>query len=338
MESEVKAERIPFAGLPPGNADFSGNAETRSRPWMAQSAARTWTWSQTCAFGRKARMAPNPTATSLGRWPMSPCHAAPVIGVDGAGYVHVSGGSIARYDHETGTWTPLGVRRGRWHFVIDHERPRNRRRCFMGICLDSENALQLAWKVNALGPMPNLADGSRVMYTALRDGETTWHKADSTPIADLPLTIENASVVAEDLQDPELAVYGIGVTLEGQPVINFRYTRGHTPEGKDKGWVVKWTGEGWVRVALPRAVVIPTLLMSHREGALFTHGPGGNTVYLSEDAGESWQTLTIPYERGYADYHSFDYRCFAETGEARLAAFFADKGAIEVWTVRRATE
>ena len=85
-------------------------------------------------------------------------------------------------------------------------------------------------------------------------------------------------------------------------------------------------------------MVIPTLLMADGGGTLFTHGPGGYVVYLSEDGGETWEVTQIPYDREYADYHSFDYRHFVETGEARLAAFFGDEGAIEVWTVRRVEE
>ena len=269
----------------------------------------------------------------------------PEFARDRKGYLYVTsrqgtknpsflGGCIARYDHMTRTWTPLGVEMDRWNFIIWHPKDQWYQQWYMRVHFDRANNLHLAWKVNAIGPTPNFGDGSHLMYACLPEGETTWRTVEDAPIAGLPLTTDNASVIATDLENPELVPYGLGVQSDGKPVVNFRYVRGNTPEGRDKGWLSRWTGTRWQRVFFPREVVIPTLLMSDNRGGLFTHSPGGNTGYLSRDSGATWDVITIPYERGYAGYHSLDYQHFIETGEPRIAAFFADDGAIEVWTLR----
>jgi len=247
------------------------------------------------------------------------------------------GGSIARYDHTTRTWESLGADVDRWNYVVWFEKPAGEARCYQKwdtqLHFDQANTLHLAWKVNAFGPKRQHNSGSHLMVAKLPDGATHWQTVEGKPIAALPLTIENASVVATDLERPELVVYGLGATSAGNPVVNYRYSLGDTPGGGDKGWVVKWTGSEWRRCSFPLDVVIPTHLMSDNRGGLFTHGPGGNTAYISRDDGDTWTMVSIPYDRGGSFGHSFDHEYFIATGKPRWAAFFDKAGAVEVWTL-----
>lgn len=272
----------------------------------------------------------------------------PEFARDNKGYLYVSsrqgtknpghlGGSIARYDHTNGTWTSLGTDVGQWTYVLWFEKPPAEVRCYQKWCtrmhFDRANTLHLAWKVNAVGPGRNYNTGTHVMYAALPEGKSTWRKADGRVIPALPLTIDNASVIATDFETPELFVYGVGASADGTPIVNFRYSLGHPPGGGDKGWIVTWTGSEWQRCRFPREIVIPTFIMSDNRDRLFTHSPGGNVGYLSRDNGGSWEMVTIPYDRGRAVGQSFDYQHFVRSGNPRIAAFFDKEGVIEVWTI-----
>ncbi|MBT3380605.1 MAG: hypothetical protein HN742_39725 [Lentisphaerae bacterium] len=247
------------------------------------------------------------------------------------------GASVARYDHTAGTWQSLGTDIDRWNYLIWFQKGPNEVRCYQKwdaqLHFDYANTLHLAWKVSAIGPKRNYNTGTHIMAARLPDGASQWETVDRKPILDLPLTIKNASVVATDFKRPELILYGLGATTDGSPVVNYRYSLGDTPGGGDKGWIVKWTGKDWKRLRFPREIVIPTYLMSDNKGKLFTYGPGGSLAYLSRDDGESWEVVTMPYDRGPAFSHSFDRQHFIATGNPRLAVFFDKAGVIEVWTI-----
>ena len=272
----------------------------------------------------------------------------PELARDNKGYLYLSsrqgtknpghlGGCIAKYDHSTGTWTSLGTAVGQWNYVLWFEKKPDEVRCYQKWCtkmhFDRANTLHVGWKVNGLGPGRNFGTGTHIMYAALPDGESRWRTVEGETIPSLPLTIDNASIVATDFDQPELIVYGVGSSTDGKPILNFRYSLGHPPGGGDKGRVVRWTGSRWQRCRFPREIVIPTTIMSDNRDGLFTHGPGGNTGYFSRDNGESWETVSIPYDRGRAVGQSFDPQSFIQTGNPRVAAFFDKAGVIEIWTI-----
>ena len=396
---------MEITGLTQNTAGFFGNAHSKLTTYNGAIYCAYLDSDLAVRIRRKGSDDVESDATVFGPVARDPWHMAPVIGIDGNGYIHITGGmhdsrewqyfisaqperidefvkqergsprcppgwlitypefardnkgmlylssrqgtknpghlggSIARYDHTTGTWESLGADIDRWNYLIWFQKNPDEQRCYQKwqtrMHFDKENTLHVAWKVNGLGPKRSHNSGTHIMIAKLPDGASQWQTVEGNTIASLPLTIENASVVAMDTERPELVLHGLGALADGSPIVNFRYSLGDTPGGGDKGWIVKWTGSEseWRRCQFPRGIVIPTYMMSDNKGRLFTHSPGGNLGYLSRDDGETWDMVPIPYERGRSYGHSLDRQHFIATGNPRLAAFFDKGGAIEVWTI-----
>ena len=258
------------------------------------------------------------------------------------------GGAIARYDHETKSWTALGGElthptrsRRKLTYALWFEPSKDEPTCYQKwntwIQFDADNTLHVAWKVNAIGPGRNWNTGTHIMYARRKEGALQWETLDNQPVPEELLTIHNATVVETDLKTPELCLNGIAVGTDGKPILSITYTKNNNPPNRDRGGrPVKWDGASWERVPFPEGFSPRAYyrLMSDNRGGIFAMGSAVSVGYYSKDNGATWETITIPYTREGASLVDFDFQHFRETGNPRISVFFEKAGVIEVWTIR----
>lgn len=204
-----------------------------------------------------------------------------------------------------------------WYVKIGHR-----------IHVDNSGRMHLmAGLINKFIPKPyGYESNTHIIYAYSDDKGVTWKKVTGEAIAGLPLTVDNASVVLERMNQND--IYGgeseLGAFAPDRPVISYKLSSDESVHN------LMWNGSQWVEIYPPNRT---NMLVSARDG--FSAWCDGNSIHYTSD-GVNWQQGTgqLPGGLNMTPCAGVDREHFNETREFRYQAKYGwSKSAIV--TVKR---
>jgi hypothetical protein len=168
---------------------------------------------------------------------------------------------------------------------------------------------------------------THIIYAYSDDLGNTWHKINGDEILSLPLTVNNASIVIERMDQND--IYGadceLGAFDSNRPIVTFRLSSDNSNHS------VMYNGGSWVALRPPRS----TNLMVCRPNG---YAAWYNGVYIDyTNDGQNWNTIVgeTQFPGGiYPDQGGFfDREYFKQTGNIRYHAKFNNYTVSKIFTI-----
>lgn len=165
---------------------------------------------------------------------------------------------------------------------------------------------------------------THILYAYSENRGKSFHRIDGTPINELPLTIENATIVVDRSTEADIwtgtNTLQLGAFAPGQPVISY-YIDGI-------GYIKKWNGTDWVEISVPN-VADGIYTRGNGEGVVFRPYFG---LYATADGGESFEP--IPHGVDYnAGSPKVDLNHYIQTGDFRWQAVHNETSEVRIYSM-----
>ncbi|WP_298545588.1 BNR-4 repeat-containing protein [uncultured Aquimarina sp.] len=247
------------------------------------------------------------------------------------------GGAIAKYNVQSKSWTMLGgTSHGGSKTMVWANGGANKKGFYqkplIRLFWDRTNRIHLVTTI-AVENAPNRTNNGMtdVLYAYSDDGGFTWKKANRSSINSLPLTRNNASVIANRSSQKDIISGARIVAFDrNKPVVSYQIG-----EGSNKQLFMKtWNGNSWKELNAPYKA---TAFYGRRNGEVVVFRPY-NGWYITKDEGKSWQNMRSNPSSYNGTSDQVDYEYYLTTGDFRWRTVDRNSDKVTIYTYDRNEE